>query len=57
MESSKLICPVCKRGRVIDVEKAVKYRAWNVATKPTAIPDFIGKCPNCGLNIGIKKVS
>ena len=57
MERSKLICPVCKRGRVIDVERGVKYRAWSVLAEPTAIPDFIGKCPSCGHNIGIKKVS
>ncbi len=57
METNKIICPVCNRGRVIDVERGVKYRAWSVVAKPTAIPDFIGKCPNCGENIGIKKVS
>ena len=49
-----LRCPVCQKGRIVDIPAAAvmsQYRLFAMGSNAPA--DIIAKCPKCGAQIGI----
>ncbi len=56
--SKKVICPVCGKGRIIDVDEEAKVEKLpieKVEAKKKA-QFFYAKCPNCKNIIAVKNV-
>ncbi len=58
MTTRPLMCPVCKKGRLLDINIEIEAKTIEKERIPNGDKvDFYAKCWKCSHEIGIKKVS